>query len=202
MPVNTSWHNERYMFKKKYLPWENYPKKLSHQQIINPFKVVADFFAVDWLEGHEEKLEAWRYFVKHDKCYDDKDNGPGSLLFIYDLNIRLLEAAYLLSFGLCDRTPNDKSGYEVPVEVKNKVLEHLSHQELADPCLGLKKIFKKIVLQQYREYLHEWLYAALYIKGGADELTRKEIKLVYRNLLKLYAAVWLIYLREIENEGT
>ncbi|MDN3585004.1 hypothetical protein [Mucilaginibacter flavus] len=189
------------MLKQQYLPWENYPKKLNHQQIVKPLTVLADFFSVDWPDGHEEKLEAWRYFVKHDKSYEDSDNGPGSILFIYDLNIKLLEAAYLLCYGVGDKDSNRKSNPYAPIEVEKIVLANLSHKEIVDPYLALQAIFKKTGLYQYREYLHEWLYAALYIKGGADELTRKEIKTVFRRLLKLYAAAWLIYQREVENKS-
>lgn len=73
--------------------------------------------------------------------------------------------------------------------------DNLSHKEMHNPYAAVKKIFKKMPLQEYRDHLHEWLYAALYIKGGDEELETDEVKLVYKNMLKLYSAVWLIYKR-------
>lgn len=118
------------------------------------------------------------------KVYKDKRHGPGSLLFTYDMNVRLLEAAYLLYYN--DRTAkNEKvivSTAELAMEKKlwEDFPENLSYKEMHDPYQAFRKVFRKISLPQYRDYLHEWLYAALYSKGGKDELEADEIKLVYR----------------------
>ncbi len=192
------------MFFGRYAPWESYPKKLSHFEVVNPLVVITDFFSANLLGGHRKKLKKWLHYAVKDKVYKDKRHGPGSLLFFYDLNVRLLEAAYLLYYN--DRiAKNEKvivSATQLEVERKlwEDFPENLSHKEMHGPYQAFKKVFRKISLQRYRDYLHEWLYAALYIKGGNDELEADEIKLVYKNMRKLYSAVWLIYHRE--NKGS
>ncbi len=192
------------MFFGRYAPWENYPKKLRYFEVVNPLVVITDFFSANLLGGHYKKLKKWRHYVLKDKVYKDKRHGPGSLLFTYDMNVRLLEAAYLLYYN--DRiAKNEKVIVSITeLEAEKKLLddfpENLSYKEMHDPYQAFKKVFRKISLQQYRDYLHEWLYAALYIKGGKDELEADDIKLVYKNMLKLYSAVWLIYQRE--NKGS
>ena len=187
------------MYTVKYAPWEHYPKKLRHHEVVNPISVLDDFFSVDLLSGHCSKLKNWRYFVLHDKVYNDEQHGPGSLLFTYDINIKLLEAAYLLYYN--DSISTVKNTIVSVDELKSErklwddFPENLSYKEMHNPYSALKKIFRKMPLQKYRDYLHEWLYAALYIKGGNDELETDEIKLVYRNMLKLYSAAWLIHKR-------
>lgn len=178
------------------LPWENSFKKLKYNEVANPLSVINEFFAVDWVYGHKKKLKKWRYFVTHDKCYCDKNHGAGSLLFTYDMNVRLLESCYLLYYA--DRTANfvitdaaakkERSGIDwYPKNLKSK--------ELLNPMKTLKLVFKKKSINQYRDQLHEWLYAALYKKGGDDELNHKEIQKVYKTMLKVYSTVWLIYHR-------
>ena len=187
------------MYSVKYAPWEHYPKKLRHHEVVNPISVLDDFFSVDLLNGHFSKLKNWRYYVLHDKFYNDERHGPGSLLFTYDQNVRLLEATYLLYYH--DSTSTVKNAIVGVDELKTErklwddFPENLSYKEMHNPYAALKKIFRKMPLQKYRDYLHEWLYAALYIKGGNDELEADEIKLVYRNMLKLYSAAWLIHKR-------
>jgi len=184
-----------------YAPCDNYPKNLNRQQIIAPIGVITDFFSVDFIEGHSSKLANWRYYVVHDKAYKDERHGPGSLLFTYDLHIGLLEAAYLLHHDYYNLVinslhPNEQQLAEERMRLRD-FPTNLKLSELLNPYKALKNIFKNLSLQQYRDYLHEWLYAALYIRGGSDELTTKEIDRVYKNILKLYSATWLIYQREV-----
>jgi len=167
--------------------------------MVNPLVVLDGFFSANLLSGHCGKLKNWRYYVVHDKVYKDEQHGPGSLLFIYDLNLKLLEACYLLYYH------NIAAGIKIKIvtvdelkeerELWDDFPENLSYKEMHNPYAVLKKVFRKIPLQKYRDYLHEWLYAALYIKGGNDELEADEIKLVYRNMLRLYSVAWLIYKR-------
>jgi len=65
----------------QYAPWENYPKKLRHSEVVNPLVVITDFFSADLPGGHHKKLKKWRHYVLKDKVYKDKRHGPGSLLF-------------------------------------------------------------------------------------------------------------------------
>lgn len=191
------------MFFGKYAPWENYPKNLRHFEVVNPLVVISDFFSANLLSGHYKVLKKWRRYILKDKVYKDKRHGPGSLFFTYDMNVRLLEAAYLPCYN--DRIAKNEKVIvsAIELEAERKLWDdfpvNLSCKAMYDPYQAVKKVFRKILLQQYRDYLHEWLYAALYITGGNDELEADEIKLVYENLLKLYSVAWLIYQRE--NKG-
>lgn len=173
------------MYTVKYAPWEHHPKKLRHQEVVNPLLVLEDFFSVDLLSGQCSKLKNWRYYVTHDKAYKDERHGSGSLLFSYDKNVRLLEAAYLLYYN--DSISSVKTTIVSVEELKSErkrwdeFTDNLSYKEMHNPYAALKKMFRKIPLQRYRDYLHEWLYAALNIKGGNDELDATEIKLVFKN---------------------
>lgn len=70
-----------FMLYGQYAPWENYPKKLRHSEVVNPLVVITDFFSADLPGGHHKKLKKWRHYVLKDKVYKDKRHGPGSLLF-------------------------------------------------------------------------------------------------------------------------
>jgi hypothetical protein len=201
-PVDTGRFNSNCMYNRKHLPWENYPKKLRHQEIVNPLVVLTDFFSVDFMDGHCRKLKRWRYYVTLDRAYKDKRHGSGSLLFTYDLNIKLLEAAYLLHYNTeKKRTAVDEKQMAAEREAFSDYPENLSLKELIDPYRVLRAIFSSLDLQQYRDHLHDWLYSALY-KNGDEELSEKEISTVYKNIRKLYSAAFLIYQREIVNKDT
>lgn len=187
------------MYTLKYAPWEHCPKKLRHHEVINPIVVLDEFFSADRLSGHYSKLKYWRYYVTHDKAYKDKKHGAGSLLFTYDLNVKLLEAAYLLLYH--NRIAAIKMRIVTVDELKQEkelwddFPDNPSYKEMHNPYAAIKKVFSKTPLQKYRDYLHEWLYAALYTKGGSDELSADEIELVYKNTLRLHSAAWLILKR-------
>ena len=191
------------MYTTTYVPWENCPKKLYHHEVVNPLSVLVDFFGIDLLNGHRNKLKKWRYYVNRDEAYKDKKYGPGSLLFTYDQNVRLLEATYLLYYNDSISATKKAIVSVDELEAERKHLDgfpdNLSDKESHNPYAAIKKIFQDTSLQQYRDYLHEWLYGALYIKGGCEDLEAYEMKLIYKNMLKLYSASWLIYHRE--NKG-
>jgi HEPN domain-containing protein len=74
--------------------------------------------------------------------------------------------------------------------------DNLSVEEQLDPYKAVKKVFKKIKPQGYRDQLHEWSHVALYYKADVESLYAGEVIAVYENLIKLYSAAWLIYQRE------
>ncbi len=65
------------MYITKYAPWENHPKKLFYHEMVDPFSVLVDFFAVDFPNGHRSKLKRWRHFVRKDEAYKDELHGAG-----------------------------------------------------------------------------------------------------------------------------
>ncbi|WP_454804247.1 hypothetical protein [Mucilaginibacter phyllosphaerae] len=123
------------MKKSDRLPWESSIKKLKYNEVANPLSVISEFFAIDWVYGHKKKLKKWRYFVTHDKSYCDKNHGAGSLLFTYDMNIRLLESCYLLYYA--DRAANFVIT-DAEAEKEKCVLDwypkNLTKKRTAKPC--------------------------------------------------------------------
>jgi len=186
-----------------YAPWEHYPKTLRHEEMMNPMSVVFDFFSCDSVKGHSKQLKEWRYYVINDESYPGGRHGPGSLLFDYDLNLKLLEAVYLLFCHYKNYSYQRKDITDEQLAEEKEKWEYfpkrLSYKELREPYRAIKKVFKKISPQQYREYLHEWLHSALYVKADTEGLDANDVISVYDNMLKLYAAAWLIFQRETEH---
>jgi HEPN domain-containing protein len=184
-----------------FAPWEHYPKTLNQKEIENPLMVVEDFFSADSLKGHGKRLNEWRYYVINDEVFTSERHGPATLLYFYDLNLKILEALYLLfiqdenSFGADNLTEEQ---LEKEKEEWRHFPKNLSVKELLDPYKAIKKVFKKISPQQYREYLHEWLHYAFYNRADNEGQYASEIISVYENLLKLYSAAWLIFQRDTE----
>ena len=74
--------------------------------------------------------------------------------------------------------------------------KNLSLEEQLEPYKAVKKVFKKIKPQEYRDQLHEWSHVALYNNADVESLYAGEVINVYENLIKLYSAAWLICQRE------
>ncbi|MBB3056727.1 HEPN domain-containing protein [Mucilaginibacter gotjawali] len=188
------------MYFDKYAPWEHYPKTLRQHEIENPMSVVADFFFADSVKGHGKRLKEWRYYVVNDEHYNEKRHGPGTLLFVYDLNLKLLEAMFLLLCTYKNFSYQQEKLTEAQLEAEKEQWEYypknLTLKEQLNPYIAVKKVFKKIKPQAYRDHLHEWSHVALYNNADTEGLYAGEIIAVYENLLKLYSAAWLIYQRE------
>ena len=190
------------MYFDNYAPWEHYPKTLSHKEILNPLTVVMDFFSTDSLKGHKRDLKEWRTFVTTGKHFVDERHGPGSLLFTYDLNLKLLEAMYLLWLNYLNRSWNYKKVSDPQLQEEKELWvyfpKNLKLKEQVNPYKAIKQVFKNVSPQQYREYLHEWVHFALYNNPADETLMASEVIMVYGNLLKLYSAAWLIHQRETD----
>ncbi|MDP9081317.1 MAG: HEPN domain-containing protein [Bacteroidota bacterium] len=188
------------MYNGTYAPWEHYPKTLRYYEVENPMSVVVDFFSADSVKGHGRRLKQWRYYVVNDEHYDDKRHGPGTLLFIYDLNLKILEAMYLLLLNYKNFSYQRKQLTEEQLEEEKEQWEYypknLSLKEQLEPYKAVKKVFKKIKPQEYRDQLHEWSHVALYNNSDDEALYAGEVITVYENLIKLYSAAWLICQRD------
>ena len=196
LPVNGGRCKKSIMYNGTYAPWEHYPKTLRHYEVENPMSVVVDFFSADSVNGHGKRLKEWRYFVVNDEHYDEKRHGPGTLLFIYDLNFRILEAMYLLLINYQRFSYQQDKITEEKLEEEKELWEYypknLSLKEQLEPYKAVKKVFKKITPQEYRDQLHEWSHVALYNNADVESLYAGEVINVYENLIKLYSAAWLI----------
>ncbi|MDR6942959.1 hypothetical protein [Mucilaginibacter pocheonensis] len=190
------------MYCSKYAPWEHYPKTLRHSEIQDPLSVIADFFNTGSVKSHSQDLKKWRDCVISDRYFNDKRHGPGTLLFSYDLNLRLLEAAYLLLLAYQENSWKYKKLEKSQLAEERATWVYfpngLSTEELLNPYTVFRKIFKKIKPQMYRDYLQQWLHAALYTSPIDETMMPGEVIAVYENMLKLYAASWLICQRENE----
>lgn len=188
------------MYCGNYAPWEHYPKTLRHSEIQNPLSVIADFFSAGSVKNHRRDLKEWRDCVIDDKYFNDKRHGPGTLLFICELNLKLLEAAYLQFLNYKENSWSHATLEESQLAEEKETWDYfpndLTTEELLNPYIAIKKIFKKIKPQMYRDYLQEWLHSALYTNPVDENMMPGEVIAVYENLLKLYAASWLIYQRE------
>ncbi|MGY4537831.1 HEPN domain-containing protein [Mucilaginibacter sp. UYNi724] len=143
---------------------------LKPAEIINPFTVLADFFDVDGLPGHLERLETWRKCILEDQYFKGDKGSPSELLHFYKLNICLLEAAYLLK---------DKS--------------YPFFKKADNPYLDFKQVYEDYNLSTYRAILYQWLEFGLSANAANEFIDTKDLIRVYENLQKLYNAAWQIH---------
>jgi HEPN domain-containing protein len=191
-----------------YAPWEQMPFHLRLEEVQRPLSVLEEFFFIRCPESHLKCLKEWRHFVLCDQFYNDKSDGPGHLLFVHEWNIKLLEALYLV---LLDYKENRYRFMPVPGDQLNAEEQRwswfpkeLAPDEQADPYLAVNRVFKKISLPKFRDYLKEWLSAALYKQEIDESMRPAEVVKVFDSLEKLYGAAWLIRQREgndTENEA-
>ena len=179
------------------------PKNTDTRPNDESFVVVEDFFSSDSVKGHGKRLKEWRRYTINNQYYNDERWGPGPLLFVYDMNLKLLEAVYLLycdyqNYSYRREKPSDEQLHHEK-EKWAYFPSNLSRKELLEPYKVVKQVFKHFSPQQYRDCLHEWLHSALYRKADFEGLNANDIVSVYENLVKLYAAAWMINQRDGEN---
>ncbi|MDB5281996.1 MAG: hypothetical protein JWO06_1071 [Bacteroidota bacterium] len=194
------------MYYDKVAPWDQYPKNLYFKEVQYPLMVIEDFFSAGWPENQRDDLKRWRYYVVNNEHYKDKRHGPGTLLFIYDLNVKLVEALHLLWLDY-------KNTWRTDVATKHEQLENerrewvywpknLSDKESLNPYEVIGQCFKKLKPQEYRDQLREWLHVALYNHAADESLAAGQIITLYENMLRLYSAAWIVHQRDTENTIT
>lgn len=142
---------------------------LKPAEIINPLIVIADFFDVDSLDGHLERLQTWRRCIMEDQYFKGDKGSPSELLHFHKLNVCLLEAAYLLKDENCLTT---KSIYSY---------------------ITLKQVFDDYNLSTYRAILYQWLEFGLSVSAANEFIDTIDLIGVYEILQKLYKAAWHIH---------
>src|ERR1700754_2032998 len=185
-------------------PWEYYPKNLYFEEVQNPYVVLNEFFG-SWPDSHKRELKQWKKVAVGNTYFKGKPHGPAELLFTWEQVIRLIEACYLLwiTRKISNLQKEDLITRELLEKAKEKWIyfpDDLSEQELLNPYLVLKEIYKYMSVQKYRDHLKDWLYAALYNHPLDDERILSEMKRVYHNLCRLYSAAWMI--QQIEGTWT
>lgn len=186
-----------------YTPWDHAPKFLRFSEVMDSMMPVKYFFDADDVEGHRETLKTWRHHVVNDGFYSDKRFGPGVLFHDYELNIRLIEALYLLFIEHQEFSYNKK---KIAAEQLNTEKEEwhwfpveLSEKELLDPYIILEAAFDEVKPQEFRDHLTEWIAAALSTNAIDESMSPGEIITVYEHLKKMYSAAWLIFQRDTEH---
>lgn len=181
-----------------------YPRYINELGINDPLWVIRDFFSVDWLTGHLENLQRWRKYVIEETYYRDENSGPVSLLITHKLTMRLIEAIYVLNLSKTAKLSLNKIHLNFNVRLQLEQLQwidyptHLSEEELINPYLAIKHFFKPYTIDQYRDFLNEWLEIAFSATPADETLQACDIIYVYENLQKVYEAAWIIRQREIE----
>lgn len=184
-----------------YAPWDHQPKFLSYKQVQNPLSIVDDFYSVDSIGYHRKFLKKWRKAVLSKHHFTNSYEGPCQLVFMHELNVQLLEASYLLFLNYQTRWPKKKLTDEDLEKAKanwSYFPQNLSEKQLRDPYLALKKLFRKMLLQEYRDHLQVWLtYALNNSPVSSETYIPGDLITIYERLLKLYSATWIIYQIEI-----
>ncbi|GAB2690536.1 hypothetical protein GCM10027037_11980 [Mucilaginibacter koreensis] len=182
-----------------------HPRYLDQDEVNEPFKVIRDFFAADWLPGHLESLLEWRRYVIEEGYYTDQHKrSPAGLLFTHQLNARLIEAIYLIS-----RTKRALKlagaihiNFEVQLQQEEQEWLHypiyLSSVERINPYFAISNFFKVYTVDQYLDLLYEWLETGLSNHSADEFLDTSDVIYLYENVQKLYEAAWVIKQREIE----
>jgi hypothetical protein len=131
---------------------------------------------------------------------ESKKCSPYSLVYHYELTIKLIEAAWLLKNHKLGRLDfDDKQEIDIAkwyIKTERKKLrdypENLSIREIVKPSSVLKKMFRIYKLDGYKKVLHTWLHNALSSSFMEESLSKSEVITVYEQLVKLFEATWLI----------
>ena len=179
---------------------------LDNDEITDPIKVVHDFFSSSWLPNHLKMLKQWR----DDAAFASeapKNGDASSLLYHYELTIKLIEAAWLLKGKKLGQIKINSEGeidiakWHIKEERKSleDYPEHLSIREIIRPASVIKKMFRIHKPEGYRKILNIWLHDALSNSFMEEGLTKAEVIIVYEQLVKLFEAMWLISQRTKRN---
>jgi hypothetical protein len=181
-------------------PWDHFTKNLRIGEFLDPLQVVVEFFSTGLPPEQLKKLEQWQYFVVNEEYYNDQQIGPGRLLLIYDLHLRVMEAAYLLllKFGDSGIVPKPVTSEQIDIERQTWAYfpKDLSIEELSDPYSLVAQCFDQFAPQAYRDHLHAWLRVALSAHTDFETLLPSEIISFYENMQRLCKGAWLIRQRE------
>ncbi len=194
------------MFDIKINEWDNSPINLSPEEIENPLLVLDDFFSSDWLPGKYEDLLRWRKFILADESFVDQNGHVSSILFSYKLNVKLVDACYLILEGF--KSSKSVFGAAVAKNIEQISYEReswrdfpnlLAEELVTNPFIILEQFFETFSLPSFRSLLYEWLEAGLSKDAIGEFMEASDIFAVYENLQSLYGAAWLIYQRLSNN---
>jgi len=174
--------------------WANSPVNLSTREIADPFLVIDDFFSADDLNGHLEALKKWRDRVIGAGYYTDLKGSPAGLVMRRTLNMRLAECAFILMKSLKADCLSKSLELDADLNKTEVVFVKgvLNETEISNPYLVLNSFFREHDLAWYRLQLEEWFESALSVGAAREFVEGPDLVLVYENLQRLYAAMWLL----------
>lgn len=176
-----------------YNEWVYHPITLSVEEINDPLNIVSHFFEYDGLKGALKLLERWRDHVVKEVFAEDAAffYSPTSLIYFYDLNLRLIDASFLIHQLISNGTiisPVQHSGDHDLYTIWIK-LDETERLELSST---LKEFHTAYTLPQYRSQLSEWLYESFRSKDRGESLSAKNVIIVYEGLQRLYNSLWTL----------
>ena len=174
--------------------WANCPISLSENEMNDPYSVIDDFFSADDLSGHLERLKKWRDRVIGNGYYTDLKGSPSSLIWRHELNVKLVECVAVLLQSSDLTASIDISALDAKENNRELALIRttLNESEIANPLLVVSAFFQERPVGWYREQLQEWLRYGLSASAAREFVNSPDLTIVYENLQKLYAAVWLL----------
>ena len=174
---------------------------LTPEELSNPYLLIVQFFDLNNLNDHLELLHDWKDLVLTDQHYVRR-NCPADLIHQHQHLMKLLEAAWLLRKTHKVSWPSDEAKlHRTKIALKEEREKtgnfqcYLTDEELLNPYIVFRVLFKVYNLNAYRWHLRDWLNEAL----SNTSLTYEEVTTIYKNLQRLYQASWLVLQREVPN---
>lgn len=187
------------------------PFYLTHQQMVNPFEYIEQFFnmEIDVIDARK-----WLTLLSRSALSENLLPSKREMVTLFGLReytLMLIEAGYIIYKYHWENLPN------VSIETNDgnfnlapsmycdpriiKLMEwdffprHLSRKEFINPYKVLSKLFKSIPLNIWRKKIEE-LFAAAISEGGIYScLDDKDPWMLCQSLFKLYEACHLIKIR-------
>jgi hypothetical protein len=185
----------------EHLTWHYYPLHLTRKEIIDPMLVIAEFFGYTWLNVHLKIFKKWRKKVLCDSYFKGRNGSPTTLLHIYQLNIRLIEGAFILnsSTPFHERFKVTLDDFEKQVTLEREQWRNyplrLNSKQLSNPIKVIKKFCDTYNMPQYRDHLYEWLHYGLSASSCDEFIEAIDLIQIYENMQLLYEACWLMHMR-------
>jgi hypothetical protein len=185
----------------EHLTWHYYPLHLTRKEIIDPMLVIDEFFGYTWLNVHLKILKKWRKKILGDSYFKGRNGSPTTLLHIYELNIRLIETAFILN-----SSPQFHEHFKVHSDVCEKQIKaereqwrnypvRLNSKQLSNPIKVIKNLCDAYTMPQYRDHLYEWLHYGLSVSACDEFIEAVDLIQIYENLQLLFEACWIMHMR-------
>jgi hypothetical protein len=194
----------------KYAPWEFVPTHINFYELLQyPFEPIINYFGAATPMRQLQYLRNWRYCVLRSDFIYHKDLGPGKLVEVYSLNIKLIEPLYLLTGermyyrNLHGIEEYEKSSPSLDLQHEKKEWlwypGNLENSCLLSPYDYLNHIFQKYPPPFIKSTMLILLEAALSTYITQYDLSTRQINLFFDMLEKVCSIAWLINQRDAEN---